>query len=153
MIRAETLSVVVVKDAVQGHGNPIRAHTGIAGDGAGVPLAEGYRESRILPPAPVVEYAAVLIEAECVAERSAVRDRLVRATPLDRKSTRLHSSHTYISYAVFWLKKKKKINYILQNSRPPLFATIDIHSLLIISKVYHLFTVLELLININFIFP
>src|SRR5687768_17978760 len=29
---------------------------------------------------------------------------------LDRKSTRLNSSHGYISYAVFCLKKKKKIN-------------------------------------------
>src|SRR5687768_18372170 len=28
----------------------------------------------------------------------------------DRKSTRLNSSHGYISYAVFCLKKKKKIN-------------------------------------------
>src|SRR3712207_6962986 len=27
----------------------------------------------------------------------------------DRKSTRLNSSHAHISYAVFWLKKKKKI--------------------------------------------
>src|SRR2546429_6159945 len=30
------------------------------------------------------------------------------ATKLDRKSTRLNSSHGYISYAVFCLKKKKK---------------------------------------------
>src|SRR5687768_17916650 len=29
----------------------------------------------------------------------------------DRKSTRLNSSHGYISYAVFCLKKKKKKNY------------------------------------------
>src|SRR2546426_6772917 len=29
---------------------------------------------------------------------------------LDRKSTRLNSSHLVISYAVFCLKKKKKIN-------------------------------------------
>src|SRR5438034_7439420 len=29
--------------------------------------------------------------------------------PLDRKSTRLNSSHTVISYAVFCLKKKKTI--------------------------------------------
>src|SRR2546422_2285999 len=29
----------------------------------------------------------------------------------DRKSTRLNSSHGYISYAVFCLKKKKKTNY------------------------------------------
>ena len=27
---------------------------------------------------------------------------------IDRKSTRLNSSHSYISYAVFCLKKKKK---------------------------------------------
>src|SRR2546422_4734599 len=32
-----------------------------------------------------------------------------RARP-DRKSTRLNSSHGYISYAVFCLKKKKKTN-------------------------------------------
>src|SRR5687768_17882279 len=31
----------------------------------------------------------------------------VRAEALDRKSTRLNSSHGYISYAVFCLKKKK----------------------------------------------
>src|SRR2546422_5405772 len=30
--------------------------------------------------------------------------------PRDRKSTRLNSSHGYISYAVFCLKKKKKTN-------------------------------------------
>src|SRR2546422_7383970 len=29
---------------------------------------------------------------------------------IDRKSTRLNSSHGYISYAVFCLKKKKKYN-------------------------------------------
>src|SRR5438132_11045387 len=32
--------------------------------------------------------------------------------PLDRKSTRLNSSHTVISYAVFCLKKKKKTAYV-----------------------------------------
>src|SRR2546422_4680161 len=30
------------------------------------------------------------------------------STAIDRKSTRLNSSHGYISYAVFCLKKKKK---------------------------------------------
>src|SRR2546427_7984356 len=33
---------------------------------------------------------------------------LPKTTPLDRKSTRLNSSHSQISYAVFCLKKKKK---------------------------------------------
>src|SRR5207249_11585863 len=31
-----------------------------------------------------------------------------RAMLLDRKSTRLNSSHVSISYAVFWLKKKRR---------------------------------------------
>src|SRR2546422_5391035 len=37
----------------------------------------------------------------------------------DRKSTRLNSSHGYISYAVFCLKKKKKKNivHIIQKSQ------------------------------------
>src|SRR5438132_14358721 len=35
------------------------------------------------------------------------REAAVRQTALDRKSTRLNSSHTVISYAVFCLKKKK----------------------------------------------
>src|SRR5207253_4164191 len=34
-------------------------------------------------------------------------DQLVELAPLDRKSTRLNSSHVAISYAVFCLKKKK----------------------------------------------
>src|SRR5205809_2372513 len=36
----------------------------------------------------------------------------------DRKSTRLNSSHGYISYAVFCLKKKK-IRYIFQETERP----------------------------------
>src|SRR5438132_5989290 len=36
--------------------------------------------------------------------------------PQDRKSTRLNSSHTVISYAVFCLKKKKK-KHTQQNKR------------------------------------
>src|SRR3712207_7757937 len=34
---------------------------------------------------------------------------------VDRKSTRLNSSHANISYAVFCLKKKKKNNYVCIN--------------------------------------
>src|SRR5260221_643760 len=37
--------------------------------------------------------------------------------PVDRKSTRLNSSHTVISYAVFCLKKKTKTP--APSSRPP----------------------------------
>src|SRR2546429_6778552 len=35
------------------------------------------------------------------------RERFVESAETDRKSTRLNSSHGYISYAVFCLKKKK----------------------------------------------
>src|SRR2546429_5910121 len=35
----------------------------------------------------------------------------------DRKSTRLNSSHGYISYAVFCLKKKKKLSIDTSNDR------------------------------------
>src|SRR2546422_6959962 len=38
------------------------------------------------------------------------RKRMRQAEMGDRKSTRLNSSHGYISYAVFCLKKKKKKN-------------------------------------------
>src|SRR5438094_6538373 len=37
----------------------------------------------------------------------------LRDTPLDRKSTRLNSSHRTISYAVFCLKKKKNTKNVL----------------------------------------
>src|SRR5256885_13256037 len=38
------------------------------------------------------------------------------ARGLDRKSTRLNSSHLVISYAVFCLKKKNNITFVLCNS-------------------------------------
>src|SRR3712207_8660752 len=48
-------------------------------------------------------------EAVGLEEARELRYRLLLA--LDRKSTRLNSSHANISYAVFCLKKKKKIIY------------------------------------------
>src|SRR2546428_1562183 len=44
----------------------------------------------------------------CLACTSAVGTPRCRPSRLDRKSTRLNSSHDQISYAVFCLKKKKK---------------------------------------------
>src|SRR2546429_5777381 len=41
----------------------------------------------------------------------------------DRKSTRLNSSHGYISYAVFCLKKKKQQQVIVTTRRTTLTAT------------------------------
>src|SRR2546430_9678713 len=45
-----------------------------------------------------------------IAERTPI-DYLDFASPVDRKSTRLNSSHSQISYAVFCLKKKKVSTY------------------------------------------
>src|SRR5436190_17509380 len=49
-------------------------------------------------------------EAAGAVARRACRFQHERALPEDRKSTRLNSSHTVISYAVFCLKKKKEID-------------------------------------------
>src|SRR2546422_1868043 len=49
--------------------------------------------------------------------------RAVRRGRLDRKSTRLNSSHGYISYAVFCLKKKKKNNYPSSKGRRKIDGT------------------------------
>src|SRR2546430_6173803 len=43
-----------------------------------------------------------------MAEVRAAHERIESNESLDRKSTRLNSSHSQISYAVFCLKKKKK---------------------------------------------
>src|SRR2546429_6033902 len=48
----------------------------------------------------------------------------------DRKSTRLNSSHGYISYAVFCLKKKKKTQLHQRSDitlGTPCRATLDVH--------------------------
>src|SRR5689334_24691666 len=65
-------------------------------------------------------------------DRVGARARGRRAPPLgrDRKSTRLNSSHSSISYAVFCLKKKKKTNFHMTRRR-----RITIHS----SHLYFLF--------------
>src|SRR5687768_18000075 len=45
------------------------------------------------------------------------RELVVRDDHEDRKSTRLNSSHGYISYAVFCLKKKKKKKSSISNKK------------------------------------
>src|SRR5258708_8703396 len=45
-------------------------------------------------------------------------DMMARGEVVDRKSTRLNSSHQIISYAVFCLKKKKKQTLSTRNDRP-----------------------------------
>src|SRR2546422_6916563 len=57
---------------------------------------------------PIMDQNRGLDRAEfvCVVERPGLFPTLAK-TVRDRKSTRLNSSHGYISYAVFCLKKKK----------------------------------------------
>src|SRR2546422_6413189 len=52
----------------------------------------------------------------------------IAGVEIDRKSTRLNSSHGYISYAVFCLKKKKKqdMQHILDHIRPHTYRGIHL---------------------------
>src|SRR2546422_7340507 len=64
---------------------------------------------RVADPGALDDVAAALRADASVAavERNAIAWSHVAGAPRDRKSTRLNSSHGYISYAVFCLKKKK----------------------------------------------
>src|SRR2546430_6515376 len=55
----------------------------------------------------LAELSAGLHTTPSPAERASRAERLQRVEAQDRKSTRLNSSHSQISYAVFCLKKKK----------------------------------------------
>src|SRR5206468_4434375 len=80
----------------------------------------GTRSWRVFPPGPFQEpqRSAQWKSSTSSSRRSEASTRAPLCTPtsatisihrLDRKSTRLNSSHDQISYAVFCLKKKKKI--------------------------------------------
>src|SRR2546426_6673693 len=74
------------------------------GEFGGVGIQIGIKDNRLTVIAPIDGTPA---------ERAGVK-----TGDLDRKSTRLNSSHLVISYAVFCLKKKKKANTLNLNSRP-----------------------------------
>src|SRR2546429_3311372 len=59
-------------------------------------------------------------------DRQPLDERAHLARIIDRKSTRLNSSHGYISYAVFCLKKKKKLD-LIRNNLYTLISAHDIH--------------------------
>src|SRR2546430_7543817 len=71
------------------------------GEGGGVEEAAGWTGEPVVHAGP--EGAEVAVEA-------------LGEAIVDRKSTRLNSSHSQISYAVFCLKKKKKLTLI---DKPP----------------------------------
>src|SRR5438132_2635333 len=75
------------------------------GDGWSMELGIIHRAStRNPPPAP----AAGAGNAQAAAQTIPCGERMANPPAEDRKSTRLNSSHTVISYAVFCLKKKTK---------------------------------------------
>src|SRR2546428_3304184 len=58
-----------------------------------------------------LQCGSMFAQVNCVADpwrKHSIAARHVKILCLDRKSTRLNSSHDQISYAVFCLKKKKK---------------------------------------------
>src|SRR2546422_3660086 len=71
---------------------------------------EGLAEQHLEPAPDVAQLGGTAAEQRDDGTASLRRAQEVRdgVNPLDRKSTRLNSSHGYISYAVFCLKKKKK---------------------------------------------
>src|SRR3712207_8327059 len=76
-----------------------------------VPALRGIRRAR--PDARIVlampAWLEPLVELTDAVDVLLPTDGLDRLLPVDRKSTRLNSSHANISYAVFCLKKKKHI--------------------------------------------
>src|SRR5215211_6490787 len=74
----------------------------------GFPIIEAVRAATELP----IDVHLMIVEPGRWIERFAAAG-ADTITVQDRKSTRLNSSHTVISYAVFCLKKKKKKYYIL----------------------------------------
>src|SRR2546429_6786123 len=70
------------------------------------------RMSRVDRPHPGSALAKVLGASPTLPPFVMVPEAIQPNGPEDRKSTRLNSSHGYISYAVFCLKKKKKTAHI-----------------------------------------
>src|SRR5438034_5018746 len=81
-----------------------------------VPGARAYRHCTLRGPGPQIQEVGVTI-AICAQTGERPHRAYTLAPPLlpskgrDRKSTRLNSSHTVISYAVFCLKTKKHARY------------------------------------------
>src|SRR2546429_86951 len=82
-----------------------------------LPAARGHSLDRL-------HFLAPLVQAHFVLQR------------LDRKSTRLNSSHGYISYAVFCLKKKKTVLSSITADKPSVLSIIAAHPQLITAILY-----------------
>src|SRR5947207_3650854 len=103
-----------------------RIQTNLAGAVARGKMTQAQLEAATATLVPVTDLQTAIHEAdlviEAVVEELAIKQALFQQ---DRKSTRLNSSHTVISYAVFCLKKKKKkqqqqktpVKYKTQNTK------------------------------------
>src|SRR5438132_7359168 len=72
--------------------------------------------------------SASTTKASIAASRSSLGSKEDRDAAIDRKSTRLNSSHTVISYAVFCLKKKKRTRLVVIADPFVLQQPIDMHA-------------------------
>src|SRR2546430_12982050 len=62
------------------------------------------------------EWASGVLDADQVIAKPIDADELIMLATRDRKSTRLNSSHSQISYAVFCLKKKNRAMQLIRHS-------------------------------------
>src|SRR2546430_13421264 len=83
------------------------------------PYTTLFRSAPVAAPAATLELGAALGRLLVATDGRTVQEITLR---IDRKSTRLNSSHSQISYAVFCLKKKKKNNAAL-NSHTAMVAS------------------------------
>src|SRR5690625_7051944 len=77
---------------------------------AGVFMAAGVSAARTIRLAETLRWSSIarpVINRMGLLSNDKLGELVERALPVDRKSTRLNSSHVAISYAVFCLKKKK----------------------------------------------
>src|SRR2546427_4799782 len=83
------------------------------------PYTTLFRSGELLPPPPATSTLPSVSKVAVCWLRSLFRERV------DRKSTRLNSSHSQISYAVFCLKKKKTRTNVQQFELEEADATSD----------------------------
>src|SRR5256885_12473878 len=77
----------------------------------------GHTDRRLGELARLAARVARLDRLDALLQLADVGEVLVEPRAVDRKSTRLNSSHLVISYAVFCLKKKKKCNITASSQR------------------------------------